>query len=145
MADPRPQHRTMGPSLMNQPTPPYHGPGASLYGPRGPQRVAPDYAARKPLSTQPETLEHYIQDSIARVAGLSGPQRRALQSELMRTCRDVGFIKCIHEQAGHQGPHSDAAAGVPMDQGPPLQAVDSSLAKYQSRAGVEGGAAWRCC
>ena len=120
MADPRPQHRTMGLSLMNQPTPPYHGPGASLYGPRGPQRVAPDYAARKPLSTQPETLEHYIQDSIARVAGLSGPQRRALQSELMRTCRDVGFIRCIHEQAGHQGPHSDAAAGIPMDQGRPL-------------------------
>jgi hypothetical protein len=43
-----------------------------------------------------------------------------LQSELMRTCRDVGFIRCIHEQAGHQGPHSAVAAGLPMDQGRPL-------------------------
>jgi hypothetical protein len=70
------------------------------------------------LSTPPESLEHYIADSIARVAGLSGPQRRALQGELMRMCRDIGFIKCIHEQS--LGPHSDAAAGVPMDQGRPL-------------------------
>jgi hypothetical protein len=38
----------------------------------------------------------------------------------MRMCRDIGFIKCIHEQAHGQGPHSDAAAGVPMDQGRPL-------------------------
>ena len=123
MPDQRPSHHTMhtmGPSLMNQPTPVFEGPAHSLYGPRGPQRAAPDYAARKPLSTPPESLEHYIADSIARVAGLSGPQRRALQSELMRTCRDVGFIRCIHEQAGHQGPHSNAAAGVPMDQGRPL-------------------------
>jgi hypothetical protein len=119
MADPRPQHRTMQ-SLLNTPTEPYISPGRSLYGSRGPQRASPDYAARKPLTTPPESLEHYIADSIARVAGLSGPQRRALQSELMRTCRDVGFIRCVHEQAGHQGPHSDAAAGIPMDQGRPL-------------------------
>ena len=123
MSDARKAHYTYppGPSLMNQKTEPYLGPGRSLYGSRGPQRAAPDYAAaRKPLSTPPESLEHYIADSIARVAGLSGAQRRALQGELLRTCRDVGFIRCIHEQAGHQGPHSDAAAGVPMDQGRPL-------------------------
>ena len=120
MADPRPSHFTYPKSLMNIPIPEYRGAAHSLYGDRGPQRAAPDYAARKPLSTPPESLEHYIADSIARVAGLSGPQRRALQSELMRTCRDVGFIRCIHEQAGHQGPHSNAAAGVPMDQGRPL-------------------------
>jgi hypothetical protein len=120
MPDSRIRLRHEGPSLLNIPVEPFRGAGASLYGPRGPQRAAPDYGARKPLSSQPESLEHYIADSIARVAGLSGPQRRALQSELMRTCRDVGFIRCIHEQAGHQGPHSDAAAGVPMDQGRPL-------------------------
>jgi hypothetical protein len=122
MPDARKAHYTYppGPSLLNQKAAPYNGPAHSLYGPRGPQRAAPDYGARKPLTTPPESLEHYIADSIARVAGLSGPQRRALQAELMRTCRDVGFIRCIHEQAGHQGPHSEAAAGIPMDQGRPL-------------------------
>jgi hypothetical protein len=116
MPDQRPQHMRV--SLLNQPTPPYNGPGASLYGPRGPQRASPDYAARKPLSTPPESLEHYIADSIARVAGLSGPQRRALQGELMRTVREVGFIRAVHEQS--LGPHSDQAAGRPMLEGQPL-------------------------
>ena len=118
MPDTRRAHFTYPKSLMNTPTEPFHGPAHSLYGPRGPQRAAPDYGARKPLTTPPESLEHYIADSIARVAGLSGPQRRALQSELMRTCRDVGFIKCIHDQS--LGPHSDAAAGRPMLEGQPL-------------------------
>jgi hypothetical protein len=45
-----------GPSLMNQPTPPFQGAGHSLYGDRGPQRAAPDYGARKPLSTPPNRL-----------------------------------------------------------------------------------------
>jgi hypothetical protein len=123
MPDTRVGHHTLrypGASILNVPTPPFNGAGASLYGPRGPQRASPDYAARKPLSTPPESLEHYIADSIARVAGLSGAQRRALQSELMRTCRDVGFIHCVTQQAHGQGPNSDAAAGVPMDQGRPL-------------------------
>ena len=103
---------------MNQPTPVFEGPAHSLYGQRGPQRAAPDHGVRKPLGTQPETLEHYIQDSIARIAGLSGPQRRAQQGELMRTFRDVGFIRALHQQS--LGPHSDQAAGVPLDQGRPL-------------------------
>ena len=59
-----------------------------------------------------------MQDAIARVAGLSPRQRLALRNELMRMTRDIGFIKCIHEQS--LGPHADAAAGVPMDQGRPL-------------------------
>src|SRR6516164_7569750 len=118
MADPRPQHRTMGPSLLNIPVEPFRGAGHAMYGPRGPQRASPDYAARKPLSTPPESLEHYIADSIARVAGLSGPQRRALQGELMRTVREVGFIRAVHEQS--LGPHSDQAAGRPMLEGQPL-------------------------
>jgi hypothetical protein len=100
------------------PTPPYNGAGAALYGPRGLQRAAPDYGARKPLSTPPESLEHYIQVSFARVAGLSGSQRRALRGELMRTVRDVGFIRAVHEQS--LGPHSDQAAGIPADEGRPL-------------------------
>ena len=118
MPDTRKAHRTLGPSLLNTPTPPFNGAGASLYGPRGPQRAAPDCAARKPLSTEPESIEHHVQDAIARVAGLNPRQRLALRNELMRMTRDIGFIKCIHEQS--LGPHSDAAAGVPMDQGRPL-------------------------
>ena len=117
MPDQRPQHRTI-PSLLNIPTEPYLGPGRSLYGSRGPQRASPDYGARKPLSTEPESIEHHVQDAIARVQGLSPRQRLALSNELMRMTRDIGFIKCIHEQS--LGPHSDAAAGVPMDQGRPL-------------------------
>jgi hypothetical protein len=81
-------------------------------------RASPNYADRKPLSTPPESLEHYIADSIARVAGLSGPQRRALQGELMRTVRDVGFIRCVAEQAHGQGPYSEAA--TKFDEGRPL-------------------------
>ena len=64
-------HYSPGPSWANQPTPVFEGPAHSLYGPRGPQRAAPDYAARKPLSTEPESIEHHVQDAIARVAGLS--------------------------------------------------------------------------
>jgi hypothetical protein len=118
MPDSRIRLRHEGPSLLNIPTEAFRGAGASLYGPRGPQRAAPDYAARKPLSTEPESIEHHVQDAIARVQGLSPRQRLALRNELMRMTRDIGFIKCIHEQS--LGPHSDAAAGVPMDQGRPL-------------------------
>ena len=118
MPDTMKAHYTMGPSILNVPTPPYNGPGASLYGPRGPQRAAPDYGARKPLSTEPESIEHHVQDAIARVQGLSPRQRLALRNELMRMTRDVGFIRCIHEQS--RGPHSDQAAGIPADEGRPL-------------------------
>jgi hypothetical protein len=122
MPDARKAHYTYppGPSLLNQKAAPYNGPAHSLYGPRGPQRAAPDYGARKPLSTEPESIEHHVQDAIARVAGLSPRQRLALRNELMRMTRDISFIRCIHEQAHGQGPHSDQAAGIPMDQGRPL-------------------------
>jgi len=112
------RYPTQQPSLLNIPVEPFRSAATSLYGSRGPQRAAPDYAARKPLSTPPESLEHYIQDSIARVAGLTGSQRRALQGELMRTVRDVGFIRAVHEQS--LGPHSDQAQGRPMLEGQPL-------------------------
>ena len=47
MPDPRPAHTTV--SLLNQPTPPYHGPGASLYGPRGPMQAQNTGRQRKAL------------------------------------------------------------------------------------------------
>ena len=48
MADQRPAHVRV--SLLNQPTPPYNGPGASLYGPRGPQQAQNTGRQRKALS-----------------------------------------------------------------------------------------------
>jgi hypothetical protein len=117
MPDVRPQHMKV--SLLNTPTPPYNGPGASLYGSRGPQRASPDYAQkRKPLSDPPQSIEHHIDDAIARVADLSTKQKNALRNVLAAMCRDISFIRCVHEQT--HGPHSDAAAGIPMDQGRPL-------------------------
>jgi hypothetical protein len=63
------------PSLVNTPTEPFHGAGNSLYGPRGPQRAAPDYGARKPLSDPPQSLAEHIEDAVARVPGLTAEQR----------------------------------------------------------------------
>src|SRR6516162_3441577 len=99
MPDPRAQHRTMQ-SFLNTPVVPFKGAANAIYGDRGPARASPDYAARKPLSGEPESLEHHVQDAIARVAGLNPRQRLALRNELMQMTRDIGFIKCIHEQIG---------------------------------------------
>ena len=114
MPDARPAHMTQ--SLLNTPTPEFRGAAHSLYGDRGP--VQASNTGRRPLSAAPESIENHVQDAIARVANLNPRQRLALRNELMRMTRDIGFIKCIHEQS--LGPHSDAAAGVPMDQGRPL-------------------------
>jgi hypothetical protein len=103
MADPRPTHYTMPTSVMNQPTPPYHGPARSLYGDRGPEQA--HNTGRKPQDP-PESIEHHITDAIARVAGLSPRQRLALRNELMRMTRDIGFLKLIHESA--RGPWTGA-------------------------------------
>ena len=87
-----------------------------MYGPRGPQRAAPDYGARKPLTTQPETVEDFIADSIARVADLSARQRTALKGELMRTMHDIHFLRTLMDSAKAKGPWS-AEAVHPTDEG----------------------------
>jgi hypothetical protein len=114
MPDVRRSHITYppGPSLMNQPTPPYHGPGASLYGPRGPQRASPDYAARKPLSAPPESLADHIDDAIARIPDLSARQRAAVKAAMTVMLRDIGFNRLMAEQS--------RAHAIPTDQGRPL-------------------------
>ena len=86
-----------------------------MYGPRGPQRAAPDYASRKPLSTQPESVEHYIEDSLAR-ADLSARQRTAVKAELMRTLHDIRFLRMLTDEAKARGPWS-AEAVHPTDEG----------------------------
>jgi hypothetical protein len=120
MPDTRKAHFTYPKSLLNMPVPKFEGAANALYGSRGPQRASPDYAARKPLSGHPESLEHCIDDALARIPDLTGRQRTALRGELLRMTRSLDFIKHVTEQAHQLGPHSDAAAGIPMDQGRPL-------------------------
>jgi hypothetical protein len=108
MADPRPQHFHYKSSLMNTPTEPFNGPGAALYGPRGPTR-SHNTGRRRPLSTPPMSLEHHIQDAIAKVPDLSPRQKLALRNTFMTLTRDIGFIKLITESAHAHGPWSEAA------------------------------------
>jgi len=107
MADSRPQHNHYRPSLMNQPTPPFNGAANAIYGDRGPQRAMPDYNRRKPLNGPPESLQHHIDDALARVPDLSPKQRLALRNTLMAMTRDISFIRLIADSA--RGPWSEAA------------------------------------
>jgi hypothetical protein len=61
------------------------------------------------------SIEHFVQDAIARVADLSPKQRLALRNELMRTTRDICFVRLIAQQT--RGPYSEAAV---QDEGRPL-------------------------
>jgi hypothetical protein len=98
MPDARAKHFHYPPTLMNQETAPFPGAANAIYGDRGPRRAFPDYHRRKPLSGAPQSLEHYIQDSIARVPDLSPRQKLALRNTIMTMTRDIGFIRLIHEQ-----------------------------------------------
>jgi hypothetical protein len=111
MPDSRPQHRTMQ-SLLNEPVVPFRGAGHAIYGDRGPARASPDYGARKPLSTPPESLADHIDDAIAKVPGLSVKQRGAIKAAMTVMLRDIGFNKMMADQA--------KAHAIPMDQGRPL-------------------------
>jgi hypothetical protein len=61
------------------------------------------------------SIEHHVQDAIARVADLNPKQRLALRNELMRMTRDIGFVRLIAQQT--HGPYSEAAV---QDEGRPL-------------------------
>jgi len=111
MPDQRPAHMRV--SLLNTPTPEFRGPAHSLYGDRGP--VQASNTGRRPLSAAPESIEHHVQDAIARVANLNPRQRLALRNELMRMTRDLGFVRLIAAQT--RGPYSEAAV---QDEGRPL-------------------------
>jgi len=94
------------PSLLNQPTAPFHSAANSLYGPRGPQRAAPDYGGRA-KGAPPQSLANHIDDAIKHVAGLTPKQRLAVHNAMVTMCRDISFIKMIAAQT--HGPWSDAA------------------------------------
>jgi hypothetical protein len=107
-------------SLLNTPTPEYRGAAHSLYGERGPARSQLDYrrSAGKAPEGQPQSLADHVDQCLDRVKGLGPKQKLALHNEVLRMLRDIEVIRLIHEST--RGPHSDAAAGVPMDQGRPL-------------------------
>ena len=113
MPDTRTRPRHEGPSLMNQPTPPYHGPAASLYGERGPTRSYGNLGRRR--EGPPMSLADHIDDALKHVAGLTPRQRLAVHNKMTELCRDISFIRMIAEQA--RGPYSEAAVS---DEGRPL-------------------------
>jgi len=76
------------------------------------QRAAPDYGARKPLSSPPESLADHVDDAIAKVPGLSAKQRGAVKAAMTTMLRDIGFNKMMADQA--------KAHALPQDQGRPL-------------------------
>jgi hypothetical protein len=101
---------------MNQEHPKFEGAARSLYGSRGPVQAANTGRQRRPLSGPPESLEHYIDDSLARVADLTARQRTAVKAEMMRTMRDIDFLKTLMDSAKARGPWSQAAV-QPTDEG----------------------------
>ena len=100
---------------MNQPSEPsepYRGPGASLYGDRGPKRSYGNLGRRR--EGPPMSIADHIDDAIKHVAGLTPRQRLAVHNAMVTALRDVSLIKMVAEQAG---PWAKAAA---QDEGRPL-------------------------
>jgi hypothetical protein len=106
--DQRVKHYSAGPSLLNQRPPEYPGAARALYTDRGPIGPA-NTGRRKPLSGEPMSIEHHIDDCLARVKGLSPGQKTALKAELGRMFRDLSFLRELTEQARASGPWSQAA------------------------------------
>jgi hypothetical protein len=100
-------------SLLNQPTAPFHGPAASLYGDRGPTRSYGNLGRKR--EGPPQSLADHIDDALKHVAGLTPRQRLAVHNEMVKLCRDISFIRMIAEQT--RGPYSEAAV---QDEGRPL-------------------------
>ena len=106
---------TMGPSLMNQPTAPFNGPGAALYGPRGPQGA--HNTGRVQHGEPPASIGEHIDQALSHVAGLSPRLRNAVKAAMVEKLRDIHLVRLIAEQA--HGPWSERAAH-PEDEGRPL-------------------------
>ena len=120
MPDTRTRLRHEGPSLLNVPTPVFQGPAHSLYGPRGPQQAQNAGRQRRPLSTPPETIQHHVDDYLARVADLSGRQRQAVRAEVLRMMNDITFLRMLTEEARARGPWSQHAVDHSEGTLPPI-------------------------
>ena len=116
MPDSRIRLRHEGPSLLNVPTPVFRGPAHSLYGPRGPQQAQNTGRQRKPPSGPPESIQHHVDDALARVADLSPRQRNAVRAEMLRMMNDITFLRQLTDEAKARGPWS-AEAVHPTEEG----------------------------
>ena len=97
----RPQHYTVKPSLLNQPTPPFNGAATALYGERGPQR------SQNTGRHGPQSLADHVDLALDRVKGLGPKQRLAVHNEMLRMLRDIDVIRLVAHSA--RGPWSEAA------------------------------------
>jgi hypothetical protein len=61
------------------------------------------------------SIADHIDDALRHVAGLTPRQRLAVHNEMVKLCRDISFIRMIHEST--KGPWSAAAV---QDEGRPL-------------------------
>jgi hypothetical protein len=68
----------------------------------------------------PQNIQEHIEQALSRVKGIGPRTRTALIHEIMRMTRDLDFLRQLTAAAKASGPWSEAAAGVPMDQGRPL-------------------------
>jgi hypothetical protein len=113
MPDTRTRLRHEGPSLMNQPTPEFRGPGASLYGDRGPKRSYGNLGRRR--EGPPQSIADHVDDALKHIAGLTPKQRLAVHNEICRMLRDIEVIRLVAHSV--RGPYSEAAV---QDEGRPL-------------------------
>jgi hypothetical protein len=63
------------------------------------------------------SLEHHVQDAIAKIPDLSPRQKLALRNTLMAMCRDISFIRMLADSAKAAGPWSEAAVQGTDSQG----------------------------
>ena len=102
-------HYPPGPSLMNQPTPPFNGAATALYGQRGPQR------SHNTGRQEPQSLADHVDAALDRVKGLGPQQKLSLHNEICRMLRDIEVIRLVAHSV--RGPVGEAAV---QDEGRPL-------------------------
>jgi hypothetical protein len=102
-------HYPPGPSLLNVPNPVFEGAARSLYGSRGPQQAQNTGRQRKPLQGPPESIQHHVDDALAHVADLTGRQKAAVKTQILRMMNDITFLRQLTADARARGPWSQAA------------------------------------
>jgi hypothetical protein len=103
-------------SLLNTPTEPFPGAANAIYGKRGPMQAQNTGRQRKPLTTEPEAIQHFVDDCLARVGDLTARQQGAVKAEVLRMMNDITFLRMLTDEARSRGPWSQAAV-QPTDEG----------------------------
>jgi hypothetical protein len=89
---------------------PIHRHAATLYGSRGPQQILGNELPHdRPLTTQmrwkapvpvPESIQAHVETALSHVRGLSPSQRNSVVAAMVTLCRDISFLKQVHDQVG---------------------------------------------